>query len=93
MNIFSSLRWLKCLTLLILIGICSFPAHAKEQEARGVLESLKDTYEELPDAGKFATGAIAGFGVTRFTVNKVVTVAKLAGAVFIGCVVHVEMTM
>jgi len=61
---------------------------AANDYARGILDSLKDSYDELPEAGKFATGAVAGFGVTRFTVNKVVTVVKLAGAAFIGYVLN-----
>lgn len=77
------------MSLLFFIGITCFPftdAANNKDDARGVLDSLQETYEDLPDAGKFATGAVAGFGATRFTVNKVVTVAKLAGAAFIGYV-------
>jgi hypothetical protein len=88
MKLFNSCRWLQCLSLLFFLGISSFPltnAANKDDDAT-VMDSLKKTYEELPDAGKFATGAVAGFGVTRFTVNKVVTVVKLAGAAFIGYV-------
>lgn len=89
MKVLNSCKWLKCLSLLFFIGISCFPltAAANNEDARGVLDSLKETYDELPDAGKFATGAVAGFGATRFTVNKVVTVVKLGGAIFIGYVV------
>jgi hypothetical protein len=49
----------------------------------GVLDSLKQSYDELPESGKFVTGAAVGFTFTRFTVNKVVGVVKLAGAGFL----------
>lgn len=82
----SSSRWIRCLvctiSVILLSGVPS--VRAKEEDARDMLSSLKESYDNLPDAGKFATGAVAGFGVTRFTVNKVVTVVKLAGAAFIG---------
>ena len=56
---------------------------AAEGVGRGMLDSLKESYDELPDSGKFVTGAAIGFTVTRFTVNKVVSVVKLAGATFL----------
>lgn len=84
MKLLNSCKWLKCLAVLFLIG--ALIVDAKEENARGVLDTLKETYDDLPDAGKFATGAVAGFGATRFTVNKVVTFVKISGAVFIGCV-------
>lgn len=81
------MRCLACIFLSLLL-CSSSPVNAKEEDARGMLDSLKESYDSLPDAGKFATGAVAGFGATRFTVNKVVTVVKLAGAAFIGYVKH-----
>ena len=73
--------------VVVLLCLSSPVAIAKEEDARGILDSLKESYDDLPEAGKFATGAVAGFGVTRFTVNKVVGVIKLAGAAFIAYVV------
>lgn len=86
MKLLNSSRWIRCLACIAsLVFLSSLPvAKADEESARGMLDSLKESYDSLPDAGKFATGAVAGFGATRFTVNKVVTVVKLAGAAFIG---------
>jgi hypothetical protein len=49
----------------------------------GVLNSLRDTYDNLPPHGKLATGAVAGFAVSRMAISSAVKVAKIAGAAFI----------
>lgn len=56
---------------------------AADGDGGGVLDSLKQSYDELPESGKFVSGAALGFTATRFTVNKVVVVVKLAGAGFL----------
>ncbi|KAG7337080.1 hypothetical protein IV203_008176 [Nitzschia inconspicua] len=43
----------------------------------------KESYENLPDQGKFATGAVCGFGASKVVVNSAVKFVKLAGAAFI----------
>ena len=79
---------MRCLTLIVSVLLCSGSVFAAQEDGSGVLDTLKKSYDELPEAGKFATGAVAGFGVTRFTVNKVVSVVKIAGAAFIAYVVQ-----
>lgn len=74
-------QWMRLLALIASVVLIS--GVAADGEGRGVLDSLKESYDELPDSGKFVTGAAIGFTATRFTVNKVVTVVKLAGATFL----------
>jgi hypothetical protein len=54
MKLFSSCRWLQCLSLLFFLGISSFPLTnaANKNDDATVMDSLKNTYEELPDAGE-----------------------------------------
>ena len=44
---------------------------------------LKEKYDDLPENGKFATGAIAGFGVSRVAIKSATKVVKIAGAAFV----------
>lgn len=37
----------------------------------------------MPDKGKFATGAVVGFGASRIAIKSAVGVVKVAGAAFI----------
>jgi N12 class adenine-specific DNA methylase len=43
----------------------------------------REQYDQLPEQGKFATGAIAGFGASKLVVNSAVKFVKIAGAAFI----------
>jgi hypothetical protein len=74
-------QWMRFLVLIASVVLIS--GVAADGDGRGALDSLKESYDDLPDSGKFVTGAAIGFTVTRFTVNKVVTVVKLAGATFL----------
>ena len=49
----------------------------------GLYDYLKQKYDDLPDNGKLATGAVAGFGVSRVAIKSAVTVVKVAGAAFV----------
>mmetsp|Transcript_12736 Transcript_12736/g.16756 ORF Transcript_12736/g.16756 Transcript_12736/m.16756 type:complete len:164 (+) Transcript_12736:81-572(+) len=53
-------------------------------EVGDLFQNLKESYyDNLPANGKFATGAVAGFAASRFTVNRAVGALKFAGAAFI----------
>ena len=51
--------------------------------ADDVFSYLKEKYEELPEKGRFAAGAVAGFVGSRVAVKSAVTVIKVAGAAYI----------
>ena len=47
---------------------------------------LRAKYDDLPEKGKFATGAAVGFGGSRVAIKSAVSVVKVAGAAFIAYV-------
>jgi len=46
-------------------------------------EDAKNLYDKLPETGKFAVGAGAGFFGSRVAVSSAVTGVKVAGAAFV----------
>lgn len=62
----------------------------KEEIAEAVedaYEDAKNAYDKLPETGKFAVGAGAGFVGSRVAVSSAVTGVKVAGAAFVVYVV------
>jgi hypothetical protein len=53
-------------------------------------KQAREQYEQLPEQGKFATGAIAGFGASKLVVNSAVKFVKIAGAAFIAYVLNIR---
>mmetsp|Transcript_17663 Transcript_17663/g.19127 ORF Transcript_17663/g.19127 Transcript_17663/m.19127 type:complete len:172 (-) Transcript_17663:259-774(-) len=47
------------------------------------ISQARNQYETLPDQGKFASGAVLGFGASKVAVNSAVKFVKIAGAAFI----------
>lgn len=47
------------------------------------LKQLREKYDDLPDQGKFVTGAVIGYGSSKFVTKSAVTVVKFAGAAFV----------
>ena len=50
---------------------------------QGWLNTARDQYDNLPDQGKFATGAVVGFTSSKIAVKSAVRLVKLAGATFV----------
>lgn len=71
------------LSILLLLSLLLAPATADDNSLKGPIDFLKQKYEELPENGKFATGAITGFGLSRIALKSAVTVVKFAGAAFV----------
>jgi hypothetical protein len=64
----------------------------KEEIAEAVEDAYgdaKNAYDKLPESGKFAVGAGAGFIGSRVAVSSAVTGVKVAGAAFVVYVVAV----
>jgi hypothetical protein len=66
--------------LFVLVTLAS-PSAAKG--SNDVLSYLREKYDEMPEKGKFATGAAVGFGSSRIAIKSAVGVVKVAGAAFI----------
>ncbi|MGK3749514.1 MAG: hypothetical protein ACI8RD_001809 [Bacillariaceae sp.] len=47
------------------------------------ISQAREQYKALPDQGRFASGAVVGFGASKIAVNSAVKFVKLAGAAFI----------
>eukprot|EP00980_Cylindrotheca_fusiformis_P030800 scaffold25436_cov127-Cylindrotheca_fusiformis.AAC.8 len=71
------------ISFFLLLSLLFSPTRADENPWKDTCDYLKQKYEELPESGKFATGAVAGFGVSRVALNSAVTVVKCAGAAFV----------
>lgn len=58
-----------------------------EEDPKKIVErwisQARNQYKALPDQGKFATGAVVGFGASKIAVNSAVKFVKIAGAAFI----------
>ena len=61
----------------------SITSSISSASAESLVSQLKEKYDELPDKGKFATGAFAGFVGSRMAVKSAVSIVKVAGAAFI----------
>ena len=66
---------------LLVLASSTTVAHA--DDASNVFSYLREKYDELPENGKFATGALVGFGGSRVAIKSAVSVVKVAGAAFI----------
>jgi hypothetical protein len=83
MNLLSLKSLISC-CLVVLISMTSSPSSTAR--AQSLVAQLKEKYDELPDNGKFATGAFAGFVGSRIAVKSAVSIVKVAGAAFIAYV-------
>ena len=78
-------------TLLLALVLCLSTLHVAEaqddvdgsSDPKNWFKQAKKNYESLPDQGKFATGAVCGFGASKLVVNSAVKFVKFAGAAFI----------
>ncbi len=48
-----------------------------------IVAYLKEKYEEMPEKGRFAAGAVAGFVGSRVAIKSAVSVIKVAGAAYV----------
>lgn len=71
------------LSLYILVASLFISPSTADGQLRGAYDYLKEKYDDLPDNGKFATGAVAGFGVSRLAIKSATGVVKIAGAAFV----------
>ena len=71
------------LSLYILVAALFISPSTADGQLRGAYDYLKEKYDDLPDNGKFATGAVAGFGVSRLAIKSATGVVKIAGAAFV----------
>ena len=51
--------------------------------ANKLVAQAREQYEALPDHGKFASGAVIGFGTSRLAVKSVEKIVKIGGAAFV----------
>lgn len=56
---------------------------ADDDGSNSILSHLRQKYDELPEKGKFAAGALVGFSGSRIAIKSAVTVVKVAGAAFV----------
>ena len=84
MKTFLSRRWI-IITLLAFLCVSSGVRADDDLKAAadGLLRQLKEKYDSLSDHGKFATGAVVGFGISRITVKSAVGIVKVAGAAYV----------
>jgi hypothetical protein len=72
------------ISIFLLLSLLLSPTRADGNPLKGpYYDYLKQKYDDLPDNGKLATGAIAGFAVSRVAIKSAVTVVKVAGAAFV----------
>ena len=71
------------LSLYILVAALVLSPTKADNPLSSPYQYLKEKYDELPDNGKFATGAVAGFGVSRIAIKSATGVVKIAGAAFV----------
>jgi hypothetical protein len=58
--------WLVAMTLFWCMGTM---VQAADNDSKNWFAQAKESYENLPDQGKFATGAVCGFGASKLVVN------------------------
>ena len=75
------LSWRSLVSIYVLVLITM--ASAVKADSENVLSYLREKYDDLPEKGKFATGAVVGFGASRIAIKSAVGVVKVAGAAFI----------
>ena len=76
--------------LLVVLTFCSprtVKASTLENDPTEILQkwlnTARDQYDNLPEQGKFATGAVVGFTTSKIAVNSAVKLVKIAGATFV----------
>lgn len=69
--------------ILLLFSLLICDGKAAEGPFQGTYDYLKQKYDDLPENGKLATGAVAGYGMSRVAIKSAVTVVKVAGAAFV----------
>lgn len=70
-------------SIFLLLALLAPTAGAEESPFQSTYDYLKQKYDDLPENGKLATGAVAGYGVSRVAIKSAVTVVKVAGAAFV----------
>jgi hypothetical protein len=68
---------------LVSLALLSLAAGAKAGDSPNLAQYLREKYDDLPEKGKFAAGAAAGFGVSRVAVKSAVGIVKIAGAAYV----------
>jgi hypothetical protein len=71
------------LVILSLSSVTMVNADDEGITAAGLTSYLRSKYDDLPEQGKFATGAALGFGGSRIVVKSAASVVKVAGAAFV----------
>lgn len=68
-------------------GVTAASSGSNDVDAKEILEKwisvARNQYDNLPDQGKFATGAVVGFTSSKVAVNSAVRFVKIAGATFV----------
>lgn len=87
---YSNTRKLISFLLLLVCVTLSRPATCQAAEMNDPTEILqqwvhaaRQQYENLPDQGKFATGAVVGYTTSKIAVRSAVRFVKIAGATFV----------
>lgn len=70
-------------SIFFLIALLVRSTRAQDGPFQSTYDYLKQKYDDLPENGKLATGAVAGYGVSRVAIKSAVTVVKVAGAAFV----------
>lgn len=70
-------------SIFLLLALLTTAARADDSPFKSTYDYLKQKYDELPENGKLATGAVAGYAVSRVAIKSAVTVVKVAGAAFV----------
>ncbi|CAJ1966896.1 unnamed protein product [Cylindrotheca closterium] len=70
-------------SIVLLLALLASTTRAEESSFKNTYDYLKKKYDDLPENGKLATGAVAGYGVSRVAIKSAVTVVKVAGAAFV----------
>jgi hypothetical protein len=83
MKILLSRTWLSALLIVLLALTPPVKADDDRNKVEEFIVRLRAKYDNLPETGRFATGAFIGFGGSRIIVNSAVGVVKMAGAAFI----------
>jgi hypothetical protein len=68
---------------LSMVGGFGFVDAVDNGSSSSVLKQLREKYDDLPEQGKFVTGAVVGYGGSKLVTKSAVTVVKFAGAAFV----------
>lgn len=75
----------KSLLSFYLVAIVAL-AYSSSAKGDDVFSYLKEKYDEMPEKGRFAAGAVVGFVGSRVAIKSAVSVIKVAGAAYIAYV-------